>query len=76
MSGLEGALPLIPHSLDIDISAVGVPGEVIADVVHDKRSVHSHVEKLNNFHYKLHFTPKETGKHRVGFSRLFFTSMM
>lgn len=65
VSGLEGALPLVPHSIDIDTRAVGVAGEVIADVVHDKRSVHCHVEKLDHFHYRLHFTPKDAGKHRV-----------
>lgn len=65
VAGLEGALPLVPHSIDIDTRAVGVPGEVIADVVHDKRSVHCHVEKLDSFHYRLHFTPKDAGKHRV-----------
>ncbi|KAJ8980083.1 hypothetical protein NQ317_009439 [Molorchus minor] len=28
ISGLEGALPLVPHSVDLDCRAVGVPGEV------------------------------------------------
>ncbi|CAH1104647.1 unnamed protein product [Psylliodes chrysocephalus] len=65
VSGLEGALPLIPHAIEVDCRAVGVPGEVVADIVHDKKSVHCHVEKLDNFHYKVHFTPKDAGKHRV-----------
>ncbi|XP_057668388.1 filamin-A isoform X2 [Diorhabda carinulata] len=65
VSGLEGALPLIPHAIDVDCRGVGVPGEVFADIVHDKRSVHCHVEKLDNFHYRIHFTPKDAGKHRV-----------
>ncbi|KAJ8954350.1 hypothetical protein NQ318_011022 [Aromia moschata] len=65
VSGLEGALPLVPHSIDLDCRAVGVPGEVFADIVHDKRSVHCHVERLDNFHYRIHFTPKDAGKHRV-----------
>nr|XP_023019237.1 filamin-A isoform X3 [Leptinotarsa decemlineata] len=64
-SGFEGALPLVPHAIDLDCRAVGVPGDVSADIVHDKRSVHCHVEKLDNFHYRIHFTPKEAGKHRV-----------
>ncbi|KAL1490329.1 hypothetical protein ABEB36_013043 [Hypothenemus hampei] len=67
VSGLEGALPLIPHSIDLDCRNVGVPGEVFADIVHDKRSVHCHVERVDTkgFHYRIHFTPKDAGKHRV-----------
>ncbi|XP_048520685.1 filamin-A [Dendroctonus ponderosae] len=67
VSGLEGALPLIPHSIELDCRNVGVPGEVFADIVHDKRSIHCHVEKVDKlgFHYRVHFTPKEAGKHRV-----------
>ncbi|XP_050306612.1 filamin-A isoform X2 [Anthonomus grandis grandis] len=67
VSGLEGALPLIPHSIELDCRQVGVPGEVFADIVHDKRSVHCHVEKVDSqgFHYRVHFTPKDAGKHRV-----------
>ncbi|XP_066251149.1 filamin-A isoform X1 [Euwallacea similis] len=65
--GLEGALPLIPHSIDLDCRNVGVPGEVFADIVHDKRSIHCHVERVDSqgFHYRVHFTPKDAGKHRV-----------
>ncbi|XP_030749718.1 filamin-A-like [Sitophilus oryzae] len=67
VSGLEGALPLVPHSIELDCRNVGVPGEVFADIVHDKRSVHCHVEKVDShgFHYRIHFTPKDAGKHRV-----------
>lgn len=67
VSGLDGALPLIPHSIELDCTAVGVPGEVFADIVHDKRSVHCHVEKVDQygFHYRIHFTPMDAGKHRV-----------
>ncbi|XP_076270429.1 filamin-type immunoglobulin domains fbug isoform X3 [Rhynchophorus ferrugineus] len=67
ISGLEGALPLVPHSIDLDCRNVGVPGEVFADIVHDKKSVHCHVEKVDSqgFHYRIHFTPKDAGKHRV-----------
>lgn len=67
VSGLEGALPLIPHSIDLDCRKVGVPGEVFADIVHDKKSIHCHVEKVDSqgFHYRVHFTPKDAGKHRV-----------
>lgn len=69
VSGLDGALPLIPHSIELDCTAVGVPGEVFADIVHDKRSVHCHVEKVDQygFHYRIHFTPMDAGKHRVRF---------
>lgn len=63
---------MIPHSIDIDTRAVGVPGEVIADVVHDKRSVHCHVETLDDCHYRLHFTPKDAGKHRVKYTLISF----
>ncbi|XP_050514727.1 filamin-A isoform X1 [Diabrotica virgifera virgifera] len=65
VSGIEGALPLIPHAIEVDCRGVGVPGEVVADIVHDKKSVHCHVEKIDNFHYRIHFTPKDAGKHRV-----------
>lgn len=67
MTGLEGALPLVPHSIDLDCRAVGVPGEVFADIVHDKRSVHCRVERIdsNGLLYRVHFTPKDVGKHRV-----------
>nr|XP_022900864.1 filamin-B [Onthophagus taurus] len=67
VSGLEGALPMIPHAIDLDCRRVGVPGEVFADVVHDKRSVHCRLEKVDNsgFLYRIHFIPKEAGKHRV-----------
>jgi hypothetical protein len=67
VSGLEGALPLVPHSVDLDCRGVGVPGEVYADIVHDKRSVHCRVEKVNSsgLLYRIHFTPKDVGKHRV-----------
>ncbi|CAG9825270.1 unnamed protein product [Phaedon cochleariae] len=65
VSGLEGALPLVPHAIDLDCRAAGVPGDICADIVHDKRSVHCHVEKLDSFHYRIHFTPKDAGKHRV-----------
>lgn len=73
VSGLEGALPLVPHSIDLDCRAVGVPGEVFADIVHDKRSVHCRIERVDNsgFFYKIHFTPKDAGKHRVSI-KLFF----
>lgn len=67
VSGLEGALPLVPHSIELDCRAVGVVGEVFADVVHDKKSIHCRVEKVDQsgFYYRIHFTPKEAGKHRV-----------
>lgn len=67
VEGLEGALPLVPHVIDIDTSAVGVPGELQVDVVHDKRSVHSRIERVGNtgFDYRVHFTPKQAGRHRV-----------
>ncbi|CAH0557049.1 unnamed protein product [Brassicogethes aeneus] len=67
VSNLEGALPLVPHSIDLDCRGVGVPGEVFADIVHDKRSVHCRVEKVDEmgFHYKVHFVPMDAGKHRV-----------
>ncbi|KAF5298465.1 hypothetical protein FQR65_LT01244 [Abscondita terminalis] len=65
--GLEEALPLVPHIIDVDCTGVGVPGEVFADIVHDKRSVHCRIEKADNsgFVYRIHFTPKNIGKHRV-----------
>lgn len=67
VTGLEGALPLVPHSIDLDCRGVGVPGEVSADIVHDKKSVHCRIEKLDSsgFLYRVHFTPKSAGKHRV-----------
>lgn len=67
VSGLEGAVPMVPHAVDIDCRDVGVPGEVFADIVHDKRSVHSRIEKVDNegFLYRVHFTPMDAGKHRV-----------
>lgn len=65
ISGFEGAIPLLPHELEVDTSAAGVVGDVHADVVHDKHSYHVRVEKVNNHKYKLHFTPKHNGKHRV-----------
>ncbi|KAK4880796.1 hypothetical protein RN001_008942 [Aquatica leii] len=67
VSGLEQALPLVPHIIDIDCTGVGVPGEVFADIVHDKRSVHCRIEKADDsgFLYRIHFTPKSAGKHRV-----------
>lgn len=55
----------MPHVLDIDTSAVGVPGELHVDVVHDKKSVHSRIERVGKTGYRLHFTPKQAGKHRV-----------
>lgn len=72
MSGLEGALPLVPHAIDLDCRAVGVPGEVFADIVHDKRTVHSRIERVDNsgFLYRIHFTPRDHGKHRVCVSGL------
>lgn len=65
--GLEGALPLVPHTIDVDCRDVGVPGEVFADIVHDKKSVRSRLEKVDKagFLYKIHFTPTSAGKHRV-----------
>lgn len=67
LSGLEGALPLVPHIIEIDTTAVGVPGELYVDVVHDKKSIHSRIERIGKtgFDYRLHFTPKQAGKHRV-----------
>lgn len=67
VSGLEGALPLVPHTVDLDCRGVGVPGEVFADIVHDKKSVHCRLEKVDSqgFHYRIHFVPKDAGKHRV-----------
>lgn len=64
---LEGALPLVPHSIELDCRGVGVPGEVFADIVHDKKSVHCRLEKVDEegFHYRIHFTPLDAGKHRV-----------
>lgn len=73
VSGLEGALPLVPHSIDVDCRDVGVPGEVHADIVHDKRSVHCRVERVDKsgFLYRVHFTPMDAGKHRVHFTTVF-----
>ncbi|KAB0797522.1 hypothetical protein PPYR_08515 [Photinus pyralis] len=67
VSGLEQALPLVPHIIDVDCTAVGVPGEVFADIVHDKRSIHCRIERADTagFVYRIHFTPKTPGKHRV-----------
>ncbi|KRT80951.1 Actin binding protein, partial [Oryctes borbonicus] len=67
VSGLEGALPLIPHAIDVDCRGVGVVGEVFADIVHDKKSIHCRMEKVDNsgYLYRIHFTPKTAGKHRV-----------
>ncbi|KAF5295411.1 hypothetical protein FQA39_LY13072 [Lamprigera yunnana] len=67
VTGLEEALPLVPHIIDVDCTGVGVPGEVYADIVHDKRSVHCRIERADNVGYvhRIHFTPKTAGKHRV-----------
>lgn len=69
VTNLEGALPLVPHIVEVDTSNVGVPGELYADVVHDKRSVHSRIERVGNsgFDYRIHFTPMTGGKHRVSY---------
>nr|CAH7749585.1 unnamed protein product [Callosobruchus chinensis] len=65
VTGLEGALPLVPHVVDLDCHSCGVPGEVTADVVRDKRSIRSHVEKIDEWRYRVRFTAKEAGKHRL-----------
>lgn len=58
---------MVPHSIDVDCRDVGVPGEVFADIVHDKKSVHCRVERVDRagFLYRIHFTPMDAGKHRV-----------
>lgn len=67
VTGLEGALPLVPHVIEIDTHAVGVPGELHADIVNEKRSIHSRIERVGNsgFVHRLHFTPRQAGRHRV-----------
>lgn len=58
---------MVPHSIDVDCRDVGVPGDVEADIVHDKKSVHCRVERADKsgFLYRVHFTPMNPGKHRV-----------
>ncbi|XP_017783791.1 PREDICTED: filamin-A-like isoform X1 [Nicrophorus vespilloides] len=67
VSGLEGALPMVPHAIDLDCRDVCVPGEVYADVVHDKKSLHTRMEKVDadGYLHRVHFTPVLPGKHRV-----------
>lgn len=48
---------------------MGVPGDVFADIVHDKKSIHCRLERVDNlgFLYRIHFTPMSAGKHRVSY---------
>lgn len=61
----DGAQPNVPFNFLLDASETGGLGDIVIDLVHDKRSIPHTFEKIAESLYKITFVPRSNGKYKV-----------
>lgn len=65
MLNTEGAQANVPFNFLVDTSETGGLGDIVLDLVHEKRSIPHTFEKIAENLYKVTFVPRSNGKYKV-----------